>query len=171
MTSVRLHSLLLLVMALMFGIIFVVRSTYYQGYKKKRCDYENYPGREIALHLTEEWHRRFNSPLPYAIADRKGSCFLAIYSSDRPEAFFDGKTSLSQWIDMEDVLRKGAVLVCDVERGGLDALIALFPKERITEVVTSDTHRAVPAWFRRFAGEPRKFQYRYCFLRPESDVK
>lgn len=169
--NVRLHTVLLLVMALMFGTIFLVRSTYFQGYVKKKCDYENYPGREIALILTKEWHRRFNSPLPYVVAERQESCFLAIYSPDHPEAFFAGNISQSQWIDPKDVLRKGAVLVCDDDLEAFESLITLLPKERLTEIVSCEIPRAVPAWFRKFAGEPKKCQYSYCFLKPESELK
>jgi hypothetical protein len=36
-----------LLMGFIFGVIFVIRSLETQGYRKRGCDYENYPGHTI----------------------------------------------------------------------------------------------------------------------------
>lgn len=36
-----------LLMGFVFGVIFVLRSLEHQGYKKRGCDYENYPGHAV----------------------------------------------------------------------------------------------------------------------------
>ena len=92
-------------LALLFGTIFLLRSTWHQGYRKKGCDYENYPGRESAAALTELWRAGYGTPLRFVVGNREDSCNQAVYSSDMPEAYFSANPAFSQWIDEEEIRR------------------------------------------------------------------
>ena len=157
---------------MLFGVIlmtvFVVRSLWVQPYRKPRCDYENFPGRTLSARLTAEWRTRYGTPLPFVIGDRRESCNVAIYSPDRPEAYFSANPQYSQWIDENEIREKGALILIDASIPRrpkwpaklLEAGFTLTPETVVEE------ERAVPGWFRAFAGTPKSDAYIYRFIPP-----
>lgn len=165
-----------LLFALIFGGIFVGRSVYQQPYRKKGCDYENYPGKAAAARLTQEWRRQYNSPLPYVIGKRREACNIAVYSPDQPEAYFSAKKNYSQWIDEEDIVRKGGVVVWEAgkpEPAELKRI--LHPGEndikfRFSEEKTMEFTRAAPQWFKALMKKnPKPFRISCRFIEPEME--
>ena len=167
-------------LALLFGTIFLLRSTWHQGYRKKGCDYENYPGRESAAALTELWRAGYGTPLRFVVGNREDSCNQAVYSSDMPEAYFSANPAFSQWIDEEEIRRHGGLMLCselwpEVVPEGVQVR-KLYPKPEWWSRVERDfdttpiqllrCRRAVPDWFRRLAGEPSPVYIAYCFIIP-----
>ena len=164
----------LLLFTLIFGGVFLVRSVYHQPYRKKGCDYENYPGKAVAVYLTNEWRRQYGTPLPYVIGKRRETCNVAVYSPDQPEAYFSARKEYSQWIDEADILRRGGVLVWDAAESVPHALKRIvFPEKGdplfpLSEQRTADFSRAAPRWFRcLMKKEPKSFRIAYCFIKPE----
>ena len=96
-----------------FAVIFAGRSLWQQPYRKRGCDYENFPGKALAEHVTREWRTRYGTPLPFVIGPRRESCNVAVYSADRPQAYFSANPEFSQWIDEEEIREKGAVILFD----------------------------------------------------------
>lgn len=151
-----------------FAVIFTGRSLWQQPYRKRGCDYENFPGKALAEHVTREWRTRYGTPLPFVIGPRRESCNVAVYSADRPQAYFSANPEFSQWIDEEEIREKGAVILFDGRPkrrprwlGRLtESGFSLTPEVRIEE------ERAVPGWFRALAGPPKKDAYIYCFIPP-----
>ena len=141
-----------------------------QPYLKRGCDYENFPGKALAARLTAEWRRLYAVPLPFVIGDRRESCNIAVYSTDRPEAYFSANPNFSQWIDENEIREKGALILFDGRKkrrpkwlGRLaEAGFAMTPEIRIEE------ERAVPGWFRALAGAPKSDSYVYCFIPPQA---
>ncbi len=182
-TSVRVFLSLMIGMALVYGVIYLFRSTLYQGYRKNKCDYENYPGRRISDHVTEEWRKRTGRPLKFVVGERKESCNTAVYSADRPEAYFSANPSYSQWIDEKELRRHGGVILFSrlwrgivpdpPEHANLNSLkprwLDRLQKDgfNLSPMYLKEFPRAVPAWFTVLAGEPKKEFIAYCFILPE----
>lgn len=111
--SLRAFTGFILMLGVVFVTIFVVRSLWQQPYLKRGCDYENFPGKALAARLTAEWRRLYAVPLPFVIGDRRESCNIAVYSTDRPEAYFSANPNFSQWIDENEIREKGALILFD----------------------------------------------------------
>ena len=162
-----------LLMGFVFGVIFVLRSLENQGYQKRGCDYENYPGHAVTAAATALWHEVSDQPMPYVISDRKGSCNVSVYSPEAPEAFFDADVTQSQWIDPDDIRKRGGVLIWD-EKFDEDEIKNLFnfmntiPAERLGEVQEMQIPRAVPAWYRKLRGTPKLFRVSMRLILPET---
>ena len=165
-----------LLMGLFFGVYFVTRSMEHQGYQKRGCDYENYPGHAVTSAATALWHEVSDQPMPYVISNRNSACNVAVYSPEAPEAFFDADVTQSQWIAPDDVRKRGGVLIWD-ERFDEDEPKKLFdfmntiPAERLGEIRETQFPRAVPAWYRRLRGTPKLFHVSMRLILPESAVK
>ncbi len=172
----KLFMWVIVIVSVVFGIIFSVRSLYHQSYRKRGCDYESYPGKLISQVVTDEWRKRFNTPLSYVIGERTESCNVALYSSDLPQAYFSASTSFSQWIDEKDVLRKGAVILWE---RGRDRAPGWFKRLRdpksgfkLTPIVQKDYYRAVPGWFRALISKnPKTITISYCFVIPICNLR
>ena len=186
----RAYTTAILLMGFVFGLIFVIRSLETQGYRKKGCDYENYPGHAVAEEAVKLWHTVSPDPLPFVIADRSGSCSVAVYSPEAPEAFFCADVRQSQWIDPEDFFKRGGVMIWDErdERHGIvkemnrklkslpierDGIIrpAAIPEERFGEVRTYEFDRAVPVWYQKLRGRPKQVKIHMRLILPEGSVR
>lgn len=162
-----------LLMGFIFGVIFVLRSLENQGYQKRGCDYENYPGHAVTAAATALWHEVSNQPLPYVISDRKGSCNVAVYSPEAPEAFFEADVTQSQWIDPDDVRKRGGVVIWDekfddYEVKNLFDFTDTIPAERLGEIREMQFPRAVPAWYQKLRGTPKLFHVSMRLILPET---
>lgn len=71
----------------------------------------NFPGRALANYIEHTWSTQTDQPLYYVAGDRFLSGSIAHYSDTHPTTFFDWNTKTSPWIDLDDIKRKGAVLV------------------------------------------------------------
>jgi hypothetical protein len=159
-----------LLMGFIFGVIFVIRSLEHQGYKKRGCDYENYPGHAVTAAATALWHEVSDQPMPYVISDRKGSCNVAVYSPEAPEAFFDADVTQSQWIDPEDIMKRGGVLIWDekTDEQSLFDYMNSIPEAKLGEVHEMQIPRAVPAWYQKLRGTPKLFLVSMRLILPET---
>ena len=158
-----------LLMGFIFGVIFVIRSLETQGYRKRGCDYENYPGHAVTAAATALWHEVSPQPLPYVVSDRKGACNVAVYSSEEPEAFFDADVTQSQWIDPDDIRKRGGIVVWDekTDRTPLNKFMKTIPEEQLGEIHEMQLPRAVPGWYRKLRGTPKLFSVSMRLILPE----
>jgi hypothetical protein len=142
----------ILIMVLIFGWEYTIR----RPYKRRTCTYRVFPGRRMAEHLTAEWRKRYNTPCPYVIGSRETSCDMCYYSADHPVAFFDHKVELSPWISLEDLRKKGAVIIWAQNRPDIPVVTPDYLKEYpdLIRLDDMDYDRAIPAWVRRIFGRP-----------------
>ncbi len=165
---------LILVAGTVFGVIFALRSTYHQGYKKRSSDYENFPGQAVAALVTTEWHKFAAKPLPYVIGERTEACHMTLFSPDRPKPYFSANPLYSNWINEEDLLKSGAAIVLPWPEEGMPTWYNKL-KERgvpMTKLITVKTDRAVPDWFIGLMGKPPKqVAFSYCFILPQESDK
>ena len=172
--QVKLFYTLIVLLSIVFGTIFLVRSVYQQPYLKRKCDYENYPGRALSRIIDERWRKHFNTPLPYVVGDREAACNIAVYSGNRPEAYFSANPAFSQWIDEEDLRRRGGVLLWEGLPGDRPDFLARFdaPEYQITAAETVVVPRATPEWFSRMLGRaPKPYTASFAFLRPQGNTE
>ena len=162
-----------LLMGFIFGVIFVIRSLEHQGYKKRGCDYENYPGHAVTAAATALWHEVSPQPMPYVISDRTGACNVAVYSSETPEAFFAADVTQSQWIDPEDVRKRGGVVIWDEKNDAKEIFdfMETIPSDKLGEVREMQFPRAVPAWYRKLRGTPPLFKVSMRLILPEAPAE
>ena len=139
---------------------------YRHGYVRRNSGYESFPGKISAEDLTRVWRQRFGTPLPFVIGDRTEACNIALYSPDKPEPFFSANTLYSQWIDPEEVRRKGALVVWTENTPSLPEDL----EGKLTPAEDRAYPRAVVPWFRALAGEPKKQIIHFAFLPPSPDI-
>ncbi len=158
-----------LLMGFIFGVIFVIRSLETQGYRKRGCDYENYPGHAVTAAATALWHEVSDQPMPYVVSDRKGACNVAVYSPEAPEAFFDADVTQSQWIDPDDIMKRGGILIWDekTDEQSLFDYMNSIPADKLGELHEMQIPRAVPAWYQKLRGTPRLFRVSMRLILPE----
>jgi 4-amino-4-deoxy-L-arabinose transferase-like glycosyltransferase len=101
-----------------------------------------FPGRLLAETITRQWRERTGLPLTYVggaegVGTGPGEFAannIAVYSPDRPHVIVHGNPTKSPWIDMADVLRRGAVLVWQPQpsaTGLPENLKATFPRAEL----------------------------------------
>ena len=189
--NARAYTVAVLLMGFVFGLIFVLRSLETQGYRKKGCDYENYPGHAVAEKAVELWHTVSEEPLPFVVADRSGACAVAVYSPEAPEAFFCADVKQSQWVDPAEFFKRGGVMIWDerderhgvvaamnkrlsklpVKRDGGEVQPTPIPEDRFGETVVYEFDRAVPAWYRKLRGKPKQVAIHMRLILPEGSEK
>jgi len=70
-----------------------------------------FPGKAAAEYFTRRWHEKTNAPLAYVTGDELAANSIAVYSKDRPRVVVHGTLEYAPWIDIQDVRRKGIVVV------------------------------------------------------------
>jgi hypothetical protein len=105
--------------ALAFAAIFIAWPTAYAATElfeplvRDREKATQFPGEEVAARLTREWREAYGKPLAYVCGSEFVANTVAVYSPDRPRVIVRCDPSLSPWINMADVHRRGAVLAWD----------------------------------------------------------
>jgi len=70
-----------------------------------------FPGGALARDITQGWHQKTGQPLAYVIGTMWDGGNVAHYSPDQPRVLVDGKPERSPWIDLDDLRKRGAVVV------------------------------------------------------------
>lgn len=107
-----------------FAAIFIAMPVLYAGVPvveslfRDRTLAIQFPGQAAAEYFTRIWHEKTNTPLVYITGDELASNSIAVYSKDRPRVVIHGTPEYAPWIDMNDVRRKGVLVVwTDAGRG------------------------------------------------------
>ncbi len=98
-----------------------------------------FPGPALAAQVTQAWHARFSSPLPYVGGGEFATNNIAVYSPDRPHVIVHADPSRSPWIDRADLSRRGAVLVWEdgqVDDRGLAQMRSAYPGLEVQSPIT-----------------------------------
>jgi hypothetical protein len=70
-----------------------------------------FPGNTLAAALTQRFHDATGQKLDYVVGSMWDGGNLAHYSPDRPQVLIDGLPRRAPWIDLNDLHRKGAIVV------------------------------------------------------------
>jgi 4-amino-4-deoxy-L-arabinose transferase-like glycosyltransferase len=167
--SMKIFAGFMVLATLVMAVIFGREYAWYRPYRRSRCTYEVFPGRRMAEHITAEWRKRYGTPCPYVIGNRETSCDMCYYSADHPVAFFDHDVRQSPWISVEDLKKKGAVVIWAQNRAEKPLVPPRYLK-RYPELIMLDEmkyDRAAPAWARRLFGRPpRPVRIRAAIIPP-----
>jgi hypothetical protein len=71
----------------------------------------HFPGRLAADYFTKVWREKTGTPLVYIGGGELAVNSIAVYSADHPHVIVHGFPGRSSWIDMEDVRRKGVLIL------------------------------------------------------------
>jgi 4-amino-4-deoxy-L-arabinose transferase-like glycosyltransferase len=78
----------------------------------------HYPGSATAQALTRAWRETTGQPLRFVIGTTWTAGNLAFYSADRPAVFIDANPKASPWIDQEQLIERGGLIVWRADRRG-----------------------------------------------------
>lgn len=116
-TQKRLQNILVVIYSLMIlWVVGYIAGLYFDTTHKHS---DNYPAQEIANYVTESWQAKYHKPLKYVAGSRYVGGYLAFYSKDHPSVLVEWKPEFSEWINMADFQKYGAVFVQDNYYGTL----------------------------------------------------
>lgn len=71
----------------------------------------HFPGPELAAIVSDEWHARYDRPLPIAAGEIFVASCVSYYADDRPAAYLDIDPAGAAWCDDDRLNREGGVLI------------------------------------------------------------
>lgn len=74
----------------------------------------HFPGAELSRLMHQKWQEATGQPLTFIVSDSWVGGNIALYAPDihkRPHVFIDGDTANSPWINTDDLVKKGALVV------------------------------------------------------------
>lgn len=74
----------------------------------------NFPGKEIARTITQQWHNNYHTKLTYVGGSRWVGGNIEFYSTDHPAVYIELDKRRAPWINLNDLKRKGGVFVWDL---------------------------------------------------------
>jgi len=111
-------------------------------YSSSSCS-ANFPGREIANHLTLLWHNTYHTRLEYVGGSRWVGGSIGYYSADHPAVFIELNEKISPWINQQDMQKKGAMYVWEMSQwNDLNKEVKeLFLQNKNLRILQFDWHR------------------------------
>ncbi|MEP3303938.1 MAG: glycosyltransferase family 39 protein, partial [Roseibium sp.] len=86
----------------------------------------HYPGDDIADALALKWREEMGTDLPYVAGDMWSAANVTLHADERPSMFYLHDATLSPWINLDDVQRKGVMLVWRGDRATPPEELAKF---------------------------------------------
>lgn len=99
--------------------IFILMGALLSGYSFSLIDSPdpssaNFPGKQIAQTITQQWHEKYHSKLDYVGGSRWVGGNIGFYSPDHPAIYIEWSTKKAPWINLEALRKKGAVFVWNI---------------------------------------------------------
>lgn len=85
-----------------------------EPYVRTRPKATQFPGQTLANRITDAWREKTGTPLTYVAGTEFTANNVAVYSPDRPHVIVHGRPQISPWIDLDDVRKRGMVVVWEV---------------------------------------------------------
>jgi 4-amino-4-deoxy-L-arabinose transferase-like glycosyltransferase len=125
----------------------------------------NQPARAMAQFFDDSFQRRIGAPLPIVAGDPRTAALIAVAAPSRPSLYFDATPERSPWITLNDIRKKGAILVWPTTDTSGTPPAAL--RERFPGLVPEGTPRAFE---RPMAGRLPLLRIGWAVIRPQSDA-
>ncbi len=106
---------------------------------RDRAKATQFPGRALAEKVTQKWHAKFATPLPYVGGGEFATNNIAVYSPDRPRVIVHADPTISPWVDRDALRRQGAVIVWEdgqIDAAGLARLRLDYPGLAVQEPIS-----------------------------------
>jgi 4-amino-4-deoxy-L-arabinose transferase-like glycosyltransferase len=104
---------IIFVMASLTLFIAVVMGYCFLLLNAKKPSSANFPGKNIAMAMTQTWHDQHHTPLTYVVGARWLAGNISFYSADHPQVYIDANPDFSPWINEKELEQKGALFVWD----------------------------------------------------------
>ncbi len=120
------------------------------------------PRKELAAHVSDMWHQRFEKPLRIVAGSKPYADSITFYSADHPSLFINFDFRVSPWISAERLRTEGLAIVClQVDQRCLAEIDEQFRGrgERITVQIKSR---------RSIFSEPDPVEFVIVLIRPET---
>ncbi|EJW10409.1 putative 4-amino-4-deoxy-L-arabinose transferase [Rhodovulum sp. PH10] len=99
-----------------------------EPYLRDRPKATQFPGKRLAEIVTRDFIEKTGQPLTYVTGTEFAANNVAVYSPFRPHVIVHGDPKLSPWIDMDDVRRRGVLIVWEPQGDKLvDEWMKTFP--------------------------------------------
>lgn len=93
------------------GLLGIFVQNFLSPYITGRPTRVHFPGHALAQSISDEWRRRYAQPLAYVIGDTWPAGNVAYYAPDRPHVFLNADSTISPWINPDELKAHGAVIV------------------------------------------------------------
>lgn len=100
-----------LVMAFQFLVV-LLSPCIALGMELSRAEIWTSPRRELAVHVSDMWHQRFDAPLKIVAGSKPYADSISFYADEHPSLFIDFDYRISPWISEERVRTEGLAIVC-----------------------------------------------------------
>jgi 4-amino-4-deoxy-L-arabinose transferase-like glycosyltransferase len=88
----------------------------------------HYPGKAAAEFLSDVWEKETGTELAYVAGDEWTTANVTLHAASRPSMFLEHNTTLSPWIDLDDVQKKGVMILWRGENSGpAGRIMELYP--------------------------------------------
>ena len=84
----------------------------YQNHHINQSD-SSLPNDGFSKKITQLWHEKYQTNLPYVIGSHYLVAAIVAYSPDKPIPYFGFNAKESSWVKKEDVQKQGGVIVLD----------------------------------------------------------
>lgn len=124
----------------------------------------NRPFREIARFFAESFERRTGTPLQVVAGDPRTAALISLGAPSRPSLLLDATPERSPWVSIDDVRRKGAIVVwptADTAGVPPPAIQTRFP-----ELIPDATR----VFERPVSGRLPVLRYGWAVVRPQADA-
>jgi 4-amino-4-deoxy-L-arabinose transferase-like glycosyltransferase len=122
----------------------------------------NYPGKMLARTLTHQWHQTYHTPLTYVAGSRWIAGNIAFYSQDHPRVYINWDSTLSPWVDENNLQNRGGIFIWDMAQDHektQQEILKRFPKMGNVEIMHY-------AWMRNPKAKP--VEIAVAFLPPNA---
>ncbi len=82
------------------------------GMELSRAEIWTSPRKELAVYVSDTWHRRFDAPLTIVAGSKPYADSISFYADEHPSLFIDFDYRISPWISEERVRTEGLAVVC-----------------------------------------------------------
>jgi hypothetical protein len=117
-----------------------------------------FPGDRLGAELSQRFRAATGQPLAYVVADMFTGGNVAHYAPGRPRNLIDGEPRRAPWIDLQDLRKRGAVVVWTEED------TAHIPARLSTVTAGAQVQQPFSLPYRRGKGEAR---FGWAILRPQ----
>ncbi len=103
--------------AVVFGVFFLLSPLIYWGLAEigptftHRAKRIQFPGRALAMTVTEKWHDHFEHPPEIIVGSYWIAGNIAYYAPRRATVFIDADPKKAPWVSSSDIAQKGAVVI------------------------------------------------------------
>lgn len=148
---------------IMYSLLALLLIVFFLSNEVKVREKVKFDPRKFAQDITEKWQSEFHRPLKYVGGDVFYIAPVSLYSPDHPTPIGD-ELELNPWLDQQDILHHGGVVVKGCKSKKCDGGCESFsPKQNYSDTMVYQVD------LKTLFGKPKTIKVRYCFMKPQGD--